>query len=86
MVQCNLGLQSEMVSKKLVQSSQKVELALICAIVVSPKRVQDKLLEGHATRCNLSETCHATLLRHKLQRKFHRVKLSSDSNVTVVAT
>ena len=78
---CNLRLQLITVSKNMcnrckkrtgyyfVQSLQKKNWILLCAIVASPKRFRNKMLRGDVTRCNLP----ATSLTMTLQRKNHRV-------------
>ena len=47
---------------------EKFHSVTLRAIVVSPKKLQDKLQRGHVTCCNLFAACLATPKRDKLHR------------------
>ena len=62
---CNLGLHFAMVSKQSMQSLQKVNRVLLCAIIASPQILRDKLQRGHA-RCILSRNAIVTQVSKKI--------------------
>ena len=45
--------------------------SLLCSIIGSLQNLQDKLQKLPVTPCNLTATCLATPLQHKLQGKLH---------------
>ena len=81
---CNLELHSQlaMVSKKIMQSLQKVEPSSTLCNHSKPQKLRENLLRGHVTRGNLLATCLTTPLQHKLARKLHSETLAVELSST----
>ena len=59
---------------------------MLCAIIVKPKKLRDKLQRGHVTRCNQRAFCLVTRLLLKVQRKLYGVTLAVTPRFYFVAT
>ena len=68
--------QLAIVSRKSMETLQKVKSSSTLCSCCKPKKLRDELLKWLITRSNLPSTCLATPLQHKLQRNLHRVILA----------
>ena len=68
---CNLSHNS--IATQVARKIAPCNASLLCSIVASLQKLQDKSQKGPVTHCNIPASCLATPLRHELQGNLHLV-------------